>query len=252
MPNRIIKETIAKSERVSGLTDFQFRLWVHLLTYVDDYGRGDARSAIIRGACFPLHSRMKNRDIENGLAALAAAGCIRLYEAEGRPYLYFPTWDKHQRVRQKVSKCPDPESCGELQQAAADGGEMLQKAARIQNPNPNPESESESESAARADAAFERFWSAYPRKEGKKKARSAFEKAGVPLDTLLQALEQQKHCAQWTRDNGQYIPHAATWLSGKRWEDQMAGAEYVPKGAAGVLGEAERAAIRRILEEEIS
>lgn len=138
MPNRIIKETIAKSERVSGLTDFQFRLWVHLITYVDDYGRGDARSAIIRGACFPLHSRMKNRDIENGLAALAAAGCIRLYEAEGRPYLYFPTWDKHQRVRQKVSKCPDPESCDELQQAAADGGEMLQKAARIQNPNPNP------------------------------------------------------------------------------------------------------------------
>ena len=60
MPNRIIKDSITKSEKWSELTDFQFRLWVHLITYVDDYGRGDARPAIIRGACFPLRDRMTN------------------------------------------------------------------------------------------------------------------------------------------------------------------------------------------------
>jgi len=30
---------------------------------------------------------------------------------------------------------------------------------------------------------------------------------------------------QWTKDNGQYIPHAATWLNGRRWEDELKGQE---------------------------
>ncbi|RNF93802.1 hypothetical protein EFK07_03350 [Pseudomonas putida] len=25
----------------------------------------------------------------------------------------------------------------------------------------------------------------------------------------------------WTKDSGQFIPHAATWLNGKRWEDEL-------------------------------
>ena len=83
MPNRIIKESIAKSEKISNLTDFQFRLWVHLIAYVDDYGRGDARPAIIKGACFPFRDRLTNKDIEKGLADLAGAGCVCLYTVDG-------------------------------------------------------------------------------------------------------------------------------------------------------------------------
>ena len=134
MPNRIIKDSIAKSETISGLTDFQFRLWVHLITYVDDYGRGDARPAIIKGACFPFRDRMTNKDIEKGLADLAGAGCVVLYKVDGKPYLCFPNWEQHQRVRQKVSKCPSPDECDEEQQDVASCGELPQDAARIQNP----------------------------------------------------------------------------------------------------------------------
>lgn len=221
MPNRIIKDSISKSETISGLTDFQFRLWVHLITYVDDYGRGDARPAIIKGACFPFRDRMTNKDIEKGLADLAGAGCVVLYKVDGKPYLCFPNWEQHQRVRQKVSKCPSPDECDEEQQDAASCGELPQDAARIQNPESririqNPESEN----SVRTD--FEKFWSAYPRKAGnKQKAFEAFKKAGTPLETLLAAIEIQKQSAQWTKDNGQFIPHPATWLNGKRWEDQV-------------------------------
>ena len=48
------------------------------------------------------------RDVEEALQALAAAGCIRLYEAEGHPYLCFPEWEKHQNVRNKRSRYPAP------------------------------------------------------------------------------------------------------------------------------------------------
>ena len=255
MPNRIIKDSITKSEKLSELTDFQFRLWVHLITYVDDYGRGDARPAIIRGACFPLRDRMTNKDIEKGLADLAGAGCVGLYKVDGKPYLYFPNWEKHQRVRQKVSKCPSPEECDEETQDAANGGELPQDAARIQSriQNPNPESESRIQNPNTREtrgAEFEKFWSAYPRKEGKQKARAAFEKVAVPLETLLEAIERQKSSAQWTKDEGQFIPHPATWLNGKRWEDQLPQTGY-QKGGQRQLDADEIEAVRRMMGVEL-
>ena len=254
MPNRIIKDSISKSEAISGLTDFQFRLWVHLITYVDDYGRGDARPAIIKGACFPFRDRMTNKDIEKGLADLAGAGCVVLYKVDGKPYLYFPNWEKHQRVRQKVSKCPSTDDCDDVQQVAASCGELPQDAARIQNPesesriqNPNPESEVIVRRSREEE--FELFWKAYPRHEGKQKARDAFKKVTVPLEVLLTAIEKQKESAQWSKDNGQFIPHPTTWLNGKRWEDEVVMAGNAQVGASGRLGEAERAAIQRLLAE---
>lgn len=98
---------------------------------------------------------------------------------------------------------------------------------------------------------FELFWEAYPRKEGKQKAEAAFGKVTEPVETLLEAIEAQKKSAQWTKDGGQFIPHAATWLNGKRWLDQMTPAanvkKGVPMGASGTLGDAEMAAIRQLM-----
>lgn len=70
---------------------------------------------------------------------------------------------------------------------------------------------------------FERFWSSYPRKTAKRNALRAFEKLNVTealLTEMLAALDWQRHSEQWTKDNGSYIPHPATWLNGRRWEDE--------------------------------
>ena len=115
----------------------------------------------------------------------------------------------------------------------------------------NSKSESESKPAQAREEDFEIFWKAYPRSEGKQKAKSAFSKVDVPLDVLLNALEEQKRSAQWGKNNGQFIPHASTWLNGKRWEDKMVtNYDDIPKGASGVLGEAELYAIRRALADD--
>ena len=78
--------------------------------------------------------------------------------------------------------------------------------------------------------AFERFWSVYPRKVGKQSAKRAFEKVKVPLETLVTAIERQKCSDQWTRDNGQYIPHPTTWLNQGRWDDELPKNEYSRRG----------------------
>ena len=109
MPNRIIKDSICGSEKLNSLSDFQFRLWVGLITYVDDYGRGDARPAMIKGSVFPLRERVTVKDIESALHALAGAGCVCLYNVGGKPYLYFPNWERHQRIQTKRPRYPSPE-----------------------------------------------------------------------------------------------------------------------------------------------
>ena len=142
MPNRIIKESLCDSERIASLTDFEFRLWVGLITQADDAGRGDARPAYKKGHLFPFRERVTAKDIESALHALAAKGCVALYTVGGKPYFLFPSWARHQRIRECKPKFPGMEnadacdgsqspaaSCGELPQAAADCG---------LNPNPNP------------------------------------------------------------------------------------------------------------------
>ena len=139
MPNRIIKESLCSSEKIASLSDFEFRLWVGLITQVDDAGRGDARPAIIKGRVFPFRERLSIKDIDAALQALAAKGCVSLYTVDGKPYFLFPGWVKHQRVRDCKPKYPEPPENLNLPQSAASCGELPQSAALIQ-------SESESES----------------------------------------------------------------------------------------------------------
>lgn len=159
MPNRIIKESLCSSEKISSLTDFEFRLWIGLITQADDTGRGDARPAIIKGHIFPLRDRITVKDISGALHGLAAKGCISLYEIDGRSYFWFPSWAKHQRIRDAKPKFPAPPSeelsfqsgnsdldqfaatRGNSRQLAANRGEPPQLAALIQSntiqSNPN-------------------------------------------------------------------------------------------------------------------
>ena len=152
MPNRIIKESITTSEKLASLSDFEFRLWIGLITQADDAGRGDARPAVIKGRVFPFRERLTVKDVGCSLRALADKGCIALYEIDGRSYFYFPNWSKHQRVRDCKPKYPEPTE-DSLRQVAADCGEARQSAAIIQSNPIQSESESESESEYKGDSA---------------------------------------------------------------------------------------------------
>ena len=110
------------------------------------------------------------------------------------------------------------------------------------------ERENEIEYESKKAADFDRFWQSYPRKVGKVKAEAAFHKVTVPVEVLLAAIEAQKKSAQWTKDNGQFIPYPATWLNGKRWEDQVETVASAPNGRE--LDADEVAAIQRMMQED--
>lgn len=69
--------------------------------------------------------------------------------------------------------------------------------------------------------AFEAFWAAYPKKEAKKDAETAWAKVDAPIESLLAALAIKVKCDDWLKAKGQFVPLPATWLRAKRWEDEM-------------------------------
>jgi hypothetical protein len=42
---------------------------------------------------------------------------------------------------------------------------------------------------------------------------------------ILSRLGQHKASAQWQRNSGEFIPHPATWLNGRRFDDELPDAE---------------------------
>jgi len=89
------------------------------------------------------------------------------------------------------------------------------------------------ESKEKKDPAslFDRFWSAYPKKKSRGDALKAFQKINPDEELLVimvAKVEAEKATKQWKEDNGRFIPHPATWLNGRRWEDE--GVEVQPAG----------------------
>jgi len=75
-----------------------------------------------------------------------------------------------------------------------------------------------------ATQRFERFWIAYPKKRDKPKALKAWEKLKPDADLterILETIDLWKSADEWQRDGGKFIPHPATWLAGRRWEDEL-------------------------------
>lgn len=83
------------------------------------------------------------------------------------------------------------------------------------------------------NAAFERLYAAYPRKEAREAARAAWHQlwrnGSLPApDRLLTALDAFRASPHWNREHGRFVPYLVNWLRGRRWLDEPA----VPDTAA--------------------
>jgi hypothetical protein len=72
------------------------------------------------------------------------------------------------------------------------------------------------------DAAFDRFWLAYPRRVKRAKARKAFAGAigaGADAERVIEAAH--RYTAERAGEDPQYTAHPATWLHDERWLDEQ-------------------------------
>ena len=74
-----------------------------------------------------------------------------------------------------------------------------------------------------SNGLFDTFWRSYPKKQSKGQAEKAFRKINPDeqlLATMIATIERAKTSEDWCKEGGRFIPHPATWLNNRRWEDE--------------------------------
>ena len=86
---------------------------------------------------------------------------------------------------------------------------------------------------------FDRFWSAYPRKAAKQKARTKFAAACNRTDVETIIAGAQRLAADPNLPEQTYIPYPTTWLERDGWDDEPLPARYVPQRPSDLAFEAD-------------
>lgn len=235
--SRNIKPGFFSNEHLAEL-DFATRLlFIGMWTEADREGRLEDRPRRLKMALFPAD----NVDINRMLDDLDHLGFIKRYTVGDVKAIQVINWAKHQNPHVKEAKSTIPEMPG-LEGSQGEHGESPVQAPDSHGSFPAdslsldsgfliPDSLTQSPAAPDSAELFSRFWKLYPRKVGKDKAEKAWAKIKLTqtlFDEIIAALAKHSVTQGWTKDNGQFIPHASTWLNGKRWEDE------VPEVAANV------------------
>lgn len=91
------------------------------------------------------------------------------------------------------------------------------------NINRDPKEESDVADPSLQEKRFNEFWTAYPKKVGKKAAWAAWKKVKPDaelFDKIMTSISKAKATEQWQRENGRFIPNPTTWLNQGRWDDE--------------------------------
>jgi hypothetical protein len=132
--------------------------------------------------------------------------------------IHIVKWDTYQGVLSEINNQNDLESTSN--QHAINTPLIKKEVKEVKKerklPSPKPSA---------SDPDFDKFWSAYPRKDDKKGAMKAWAKCNgnrPAIDVIVAKVEAFKKSDQWTRDSGQFIPMPTTFINRERWNDEGA------------------------------
>lgn len=94
-------------------------------------------------------------------------------------------------------------------------------------------------------SGFDAFWDLFPLKVKKSKAQESWvkQRCSEVQDRIITAVQAQRNSNDWTKDNGQFIPHPTTYLNQRRWEDERpAPAKVIPIDPSAILAQQQQQA----------
>lgn len=246
MPSRIIREGILTSRRVNTLSSGAELFYRRLLSVADDYGRYHGHPTLLRAATFPLKMDVVTDDhITKWLTETINAQLVRPYTSDGQKYIEI--LDFGQKVRSK-SKFPAP-----CEQAASILPASCQQPARkmpdvvvvegvvvdevttlVADATDADKSPSNNGNGKPYSDEFEAFWSHYPRKVAKGAAFKVWKRLRkADREAAIDRVEWFAGCWRHNDPSGDraaFIPHPATWLNARGWEDDEAAVELAARG----------------------
>ena len=225
---RSLKPSIFHSASLAKCCPRPRWLFEGLWCEADDFGHGLADPRILKGAVFPLDDDVTPRKIARWMSDLERTGHIRLYEVEEIPYYLVIKWQEHQSAsfRRGQAQYPAPpcdilhaSACKEMQESAACIPKSAGSGSGIgSGSGSGVDVETHAEACSVQSDGFDAFWSAYPRKEDKPKARQPYKRAAqkASADVILAGAE--RYAADPNRDPA-FTKLAATWLNAESWNN---------------------------------
>lgn len=116
MPDdRMFHKRLGHSEKVTSLSDLEFRVWTQYVLSADDFGVMWYSPLVLQAENTSL-SRKPSRVVQGGLATIVRIGLARLFDHQGKSYVYQHDWQDFQHVRYPKRtvhpRVPDPELLG--------------------------------------------------------------------------------------------------------------------------------------------
>lgn len=215
MPWVRLDDGFTEHPKILVLSDAAFRLHLHALCYsARALTDGHLSNAWLTGG--------KGRSTPKAVAQLVAVGVWREAPTGG--------YQIHDYLKYQPSR-------SEIEKSRAAAADRMKRAREVRANNSRTSREVRNEGVrstpSRPDPTrrtrdraepegFAEFWKAYPRKVGRPKALEAWKKADLPEPSvLLSAVAGQARNPDWHKENGRFIPHPATWLNQRRWEDHL-------------------------------
>lgn len=222
---RYLKPEFFKNEDLVELPDKARLAFAGLWCWADKEGRLEDRPRRLKAEIFPY----EKVDFEEILNLLAASSnkkdpFIIRYEVEDKEYIQIKNWNKHQKPHHTEKKSEIPpydikyniKNNIKIKIMGKGMGKQHEASAGLDNRSLTVNNSIYSDE-------FLEFWEIYPKKIGKGKAFEEYERIKQMPDNkiLIEKVKIYKETRSWKKDNGQFIPHPATWLHQRRWEDEV-------------------------------
>lgn len=196
MPTRYLKAGIRDSESIDSLTPQAENLFYRLLVTVDDFGRFDARPAMIKANCFPIKDSVSINKCKDLLDELEIKELITVYWVSGKNILQMSKWDNIPRA--KESKYP----------SLADAGIHLHTDVYKSHTDvPLTETKTKTETKTPPDGVSQLVWDSFVQQRKSKKAQVT--------ELVIDGIRKQADLAGWSLEDALNEVVVRNWQSFK-------------------------------------
>ena len=216
----LLDSSISRDRGISSLSPEAAVLFFLILPNLNNHGKMDGDAFFIKGKCCRHIKYINVKNIPGLLQEISRSTSVKWWEdSNGDAWIHavkFSDYNKNLRAdRMGEDRLPSYNNELNKDNSGTTPGELRDHSI------PEVEGEEEEE-GEEYSPFFSLWWKNYPRKTKKFDAYRAWKKARLDsrLQEMIDVVDRHKQTEEWKREGGKFIPHGASWINGKRWEDE--------------------------------